>query len=119
MQDTFYMPLKDATNPQAAGSALTYARRYALSAIMGICPVDDDGNAASAAPRASKQAKEPTVVDWEKELSFMKAKFDSADASKDERKAIFMALRGSEAPEPNKTNLLTEFGAAIKGMKDK
>lgn len=30
---------------QALGSALTYSRRYALAAIVGICPVDDDAEA--------------------------------------------------------------------------
>lgn len=35
-------------DPQAAGSALTYARRYALGAILGISTEnDDDGNSAS------------------------------------------------------------------------
>lgn len=37
---------KDDT-PQGIGSALTYARRYALTALVGIAQVDDDGNAAS------------------------------------------------------------------------
>lgn len=37
---------KDDT-PQAMGSALTYARRYALTAMVGVAQVDDDGNAAS------------------------------------------------------------------------
>lgn len=37
---------KDAT-PQGIGSAITYARRYALAAIVGLAQVDDDGNAAS------------------------------------------------------------------------
>jgi hypothetical protein len=37
------------TNPQAYGSGLTYARRYALAAITGITQGDDDGNAASGA----------------------------------------------------------------------
>jgi hypothetical protein len=36
-------------DPQGLGSAITYARRYALSAILGIvADDDDDGNAASA-----------------------------------------------------------------------
>lgn len=33
-------------DPQGEGSALTYARRYALMALAGIAPEDDDGNAA-------------------------------------------------------------------------
>ena len=34
-------------DPQGFGSAMTYARRYAFSAITGIASEDDDGNAAS------------------------------------------------------------------------
>lgn len=34
-------------SPQSMGSALTYARRYALTAMVGIAQIDDDGNAAS------------------------------------------------------------------------
>jgi len=34
-------------DPQAYGSALTYARRYSLMATCGIAPEDDDGNAAT------------------------------------------------------------------------
>lgn len=33
---------------QGIGSAITYARRYALASVAGVCPEDDDGNAASA-----------------------------------------------------------------------
>jgi hypothetical protein len=38
-------PVKD--DPQGIGSAITYGRRYTLSAITGVCPEDDDGHAAS------------------------------------------------------------------------
>lgn len=34
-------------DPQGVGSAITYARRYALAAMVGVAPEDDDGNAAS------------------------------------------------------------------------
>lgn len=33
-------------DPQAAGSAITYARRYSLAAMVGIAQVDDDGEGA-------------------------------------------------------------------------
>jgi len=42
-------PVKN--DPQGEGSALTYARRYALMALAGIAPEDDDGNAASKAAK--------------------------------------------------------------------
>lgn len=36
------------------GSAVTYLRRFSLSAVVGVCPVDDDGNAAAKArPQAA------------------------------------------------------------------
>lgn len=39
------MPLTNRT-PQSVGSALTYGRRYALAAVCGLAPDDDDGQAA-------------------------------------------------------------------------
>lgn len=36
---------------QGAGSALTYMRRYALAAVVGVVQADDDGNAASVQPK--------------------------------------------------------------------
>jgi hypothetical protein len=52
-------------DPQGEGSALTYARRYALMALVGIAPEDDDGNAANAAankPVSAEQAA--TLKEW-------------------------------------------------------
>jgi hypothetical protein len=45
------------TDPQGFGSAITYARRYALGAIVGIAPDDDDGNAASQGKPQQQQQK--------------------------------------------------------------
>jgi hypothetical protein len=42
-------------DPQGYGSAMTYARRYALQAACGIAPEDDDANRAVAAPRAAEK----------------------------------------------------------------
>ena len=56
-------------DPQGVGSCLTYARRYALAAMVGICSVDDDGEAAAgrgekspptAPPRRPGPARPPT-----------------------------------------------------------
>ncbi len=46
MRSSLVLQPKD-DSPQAMGSALTYARRYALCAVVGVAQVDDDGNAAS------------------------------------------------------------------------
>lgn len=44
-------------DPQSEGSALTYARRYALMSLVGIAPEDDDGTAGAAPDREAEQAE--------------------------------------------------------------
>jgi len=48
----------DKPTPQGAGSAITYGRRYALSAMLGIASEDDD-DAQAAEPNGKKAAKKP------------------------------------------------------------
>lgn len=57
-------------DPQGYGSALTYARRYSLSAMLGVvADIDDDGNEASgvktngAAPAKPAAPQDPDVAD--------------------------------------------------------
>jgi hypothetical protein len=38
------LPLTKPNDPQAYGAALTYARRYGLSAMVGVCPAEDLDN---------------------------------------------------------------------------
>jgi hypothetical protein len=52
------MPLAK-NDPQGYGSALTYARRYGLAAIVGVCPEDDDANAASGKPGLAAEGNRP------------------------------------------------------------
>lgn len=75
------------SDAQGYGSALTYARRYALMGILGLAPEDDDGNEAvkttvksqraSSTPRTQQQAttdskpKKPTVEDALKRVQEM------------------------------------------------
>ena len=58
-----YLPIltKDA-GPQGQGSGITYARRYALAAIVGLAQIDDDAEAAQA--RGKPEAKpDPDLID--------------------------------------------------------
>lgn len=50
------LPLAKA-DAQGGGSGFTYARRYALQAMFGLAPEDDDGNAASQRTPKREQAK--------------------------------------------------------------
>jgi len=45
LEEEFFLPITKA-DPQAGGSAITYARRYALQAMAGIPTADDDAEAA-------------------------------------------------------------------------
>lgn len=60
MRDSLTLPVVK-KDPQAVGSAITYARRYALQSIAGIPSEDDDGNAASQPAKASKVVNDPNV----------------------------------------------------------
>lgn len=52
VESTMLMHPKDDT-PQAAGSAITYARRYGLAAVVGLAQVDDDAEAAQGRSNAN------------------------------------------------------------------
>jgi len=56
---------KDPTDAQKLGSSTSYARRYSLSAMLGVIQSDDDGNAAAghtAPPSVSKPAPAPVAA---------------------------------------------------------
>ena len=72
---------------QGYGSALTYARRYSLSAAVGVAPEDDDGNAASATKPMVDYTKHllalaaaPSMDDLQ---SVFKTAYKSAQATQD------------------------------------
>lgn len=52
MSDVLWVPCGK-NDAQGLGSAITYGRRYALMAVVGVCPVDDDGAAATASYKAA------------------------------------------------------------------
>lgn len=57
---TAAMPCANPSNPQAMGSAITYARRYAYGSILSL-DIDDDDDANAATEQPKQQAK-PTVA---------------------------------------------------------
>lgn len=62
----FFAPAKT-QDAQGYGSAFTYARRYSLSAAFGVCPEDDDGNAAVAS-MVKPKSNEKITAEQVKEL---------------------------------------------------
>jgi len=112
LESTFFMrPTKD--DPQGAGSALTYARRYALAAMVGVAPEDDDGNAASekvtgSKPVAVKPSAPAGYADW---LADMEALADEGT------EALQHAWKKSNAAL--RTHLTTTNNAAWEALKAK
>ncbi len=95
------------TDPQKIGSALSYARRYALTSLTGVvADEDDDGNAASAGPSQSdrkiaaaqtQQPKAPATgpsADVKKVQAQIKETFiDTGKFTKDEVNETFESLK--------------------------
>ena len=63
LEDTLLLPMGK-YDAQGAGSAITYARRYALQAILGVPAADDDANAVG----------NPTIKPEEVEAGYQKAR---------------------------------------------
>lgn len=108
VEGSFEIPLGK-TDPQGAGSALTYARRYALMAALNMPAVDDDGNAACGRqeppqkPRADMgpSSEGPDFYGCEGQgLSAYQAKKDGLDKVHDE-------LRHAASEIPNREALRT------------
>lgn len=89
----FHLPKDD---PQGIGSAITYARRYSLAAALGICPEDDDGEAAMARTDDRRDHSARAVA-------------------KNQSKSTGEAPRAQEGPSSWKT-LEVHFGIKLKGL---
>lgn len=57
LESTYQMPVSKINDPQAVGSAITYARRYALGSILGL-NIEDDDDANKAAEPAKRIIQE-------------------------------------------------------------
>lgn len=117
LSDVYNIPLKDPTNAQAMGSAVTYGRRYALCSVIGICPEDDDGNAASAAARQASAPGKKNQPAASSSDSY-KAAF-KASTSVDVMKSIYMQTKNSDLEEATKQALLREMADTIKASQAK
>lgn len=74
LSNVMVMPLAK-QDPQGYGAALTYARRYALAALMGVTQDDDDG------ARAVASQKQEIAYDWTQRIGEC--------GSEDELKSMF------------------------------
>jgi len=74
IESSYVMPVAKQNDPQAMGSAITYARRYALGAILGL-NIDDDDDGEKAMGRTSTPKREemtPKHSNWAKAVEHLK-----------------------------------------------
>ena len=85
MQSEQVLRMRDLNNPQQQGSAITYARRYALASIFNLSQEDDDGNSAAAVKEPQKMVKEVLNEKhpmWEKALDHLQKGNPIADITR-------------------------------------
>ena len=97
--------------PQVIGSAITYARRYALSAMVGIAPHDDDdGNEASNKPANNVEKPKQFLTpdnksEWERAVnSFkkngnLKTVLEQRQVSKEHQEQIINESKAEDVPQ--------------------
>lgn len=83
-------------SPQQMGAAITYGRRYCLSAVIGVAADDDDdGNTANTPIQRQAPAQvKPTVITWDAMLNH------AATLDLDELRRLHRSAGVDKAPEP-------------------
>jgi len=74
IQSETICPVKDPTNPQHLGSAVTYLRRYQLKTVCGMSEIDSDGNLAAGHSETNSTSTKPAQVSLSKSFDKPKAK---------------------------------------------
>ena len=73
MESSYVMPVAKQNDPQAMGSAMTYARRYALGSILNLnIDDDDDGEKAMGRQIPKKDELTPKHPSWTKAVEHLK-----------------------------------------------
>ncbi len=107
----------DKPTAQGAGSAITYARRYALSAALGISSEDDDDGNIASAPKQHKEQERPVMQQQEggkaataQQLKTAFALASKVHISKEEMQGIikerYKKATGKELSAPEASDLI-------------
>jgi hypothetical protein len=111
IEESFFVGLKDASNPQQVGSALTYMKRYALLGVAGIASEDDDGEATVGRPAPVRQ------IDYTQTIKETLDKL--ATSSDSEARQLYAEVRNSSMQQPSKDELLVKMAALIQARMKK
>jgi hypothetical protein len=93
------------TDPQGIGSAVTYARRYAYTAIIGAAPTDEDDDGNSHLPK--QEPKKETKIEFNPLELMEKIPTDLADT-----------FRNLNMQKKDVYDVIVRFGGDFKAIKD-
>jgi hypothetical protein len=124
------LAVAESADPRSVGSTITYARRFSVTALVGIAPADedDDGAAAVPLPKARRlstrtEAKSSTLVDKERDVTTpsrlprLRADSDRTPLTEQQRKYLFAVAGEYHWPREQLKAMLGEaFG--IESTKD-
>ena len=109
-------PVKDIGNPQSMGSSITYARRYCLSAAIGlVADDDDDGNAAS---QKTAYVPPPSPVPRITKAQYEELKALAAELGFDEERLI-QADKLKKQPDDWTANTYLDIKTRLTALKSK
>ena len=114
--DAAWWPVAQRT-PQAYGSAITYARRYALAALLGIAADDDDDGDAASRPAISQRVMQkiapPVPLSDDEVLASLRERLAAATSKAQVRSLAVVVGQQSKAV---KDAIRAEFMAAEKAI---
>jgi hypothetical protein len=113
IQATYQMPIAKVNDPQAVGSAITYARRYALGAILGLAIDEDDDANAATQPKVNhnvsvEESKKEWLNKFEKDGSTLTEKWQKAKVNLEAGKVTLEQIKSKYiVSKINQDELLT------------
>lgn len=111
-----YYPLPDSGSPQQIGSAITYARRYALCAVTGLAPGGDDDDAQAAEQHADR-SNNPADDIWAGALP-PEAKPGSSNGKQHQQLGILYQQLGITERDTRLVEMTDRVGRQITSAKD-
>jgi hypothetical protein len=109
IQSETICPVKDPTNPQHLGSAVTYLRRYQLKAATGMSEIDSDGNLAAGHSETNSRSAKPGQASLSKSFDKPKARAKAKiDSEFDKLRETLLRLNDLERIESARTYIEKE-----------
>jgi hypothetical protein len=104
---TYTLQVVRQNDPQAQGSAISYARRYAITSVLNLAISDDDAEAATRPVRQSPQASAPAkVAPTEEQFAYIVRYLNGTDAQQKHAKNAMSKYKFSKDQQDELNGLI-------------